>query len=193
MKYNVLAAMHNDPQITSLQQALLDNNPIDNIRTHVYPHQPWDKMWTFLIWYLWVDRCNVQYSSQEFNSQGILIYTWTSTLHIGMALWSHMKTSITNPQKLVCISHAFTMAWTPLFYSSNIEVCHFTKPPLFNRPHLFFYWTGPLGPSPCLRGSLHGELDPTLEMQMPNLEVEWIPHLAFRCTPDLQTNNLFFY
>jgi len=65
-KFNNLAARAGVPQILSLQTALIglySTSVLGDTNKFVYSHQPWDLMRSFLVWFIWIERCSKRYGN----------------------------------------------------------------------------------------------------------------------------------
>lgn len=109
--YHQLARRHNGTIFTSWQHALLGEYSVmhtgSTCAKHVYPGQPWDLLRGFIIWFIWLERCNLRFQKEQYSFERLLKKAWIATVQAGHAIWRSIHAACTEAEVLQVIEAAF--------------------------------------------------------------------------------------
>jgi hypothetical protein len=73
-----------------------EDDPADLQRYHTsgfsYRRQPLDILRSFLLYYLWSERCRKHFDGQ-YSLKRVLLQSWEATAEVGMATWKAIRSS----------------------------------------------------------------------------------------------------
>jgi hypothetical protein len=77
-----------------------------------YRRQPLDILRSFLLYYLWSERCRRHFDNQ-YSIKKVLLQAWEATAEVGMATWRAIRSfsSNRNQETQSSIEHAFRAEW----------------------------------------------------------------------------------
>jgi len=77
-----------------------------------YPRQPLDILRSFLLYYLWSERCRKHFDGLH-SLKRVLLQAWEDTTEVGMATWRAIRSSscTRNQDRHDCIEQAFRAEW----------------------------------------------------------------------------------
>jgi hypothetical protein len=93
-----------------------EDDPLDLQSYHTggfsYRRQPLDILRSFLLYFLWSERCRKHFDGQ-YSLRKILLQSWEATVEVGMATWKAIKSSSQdrNQVKQLDIEQAFKAEW----------------------------------------------------------------------------------
>jgi hypothetical protein len=102
-----------------------------------YRRQPLDILRSFLLYYLWSERCRRHFDGQySLNSlKKILLQSWEATAEVGMATWNAIKSSSQDrsQDKQLDIEQAFKAEWlhSRIFGEDKTTIAWRLLPPLY--------------------------------------------------------------
>jgi len=140
----------------------LDDDPQDLHCYHTggysYIRQPLDILRSFLVYYLWSERCH-RHFDDHYSMKRVLLQAWEATIEVGMATWKAIRTSSQNRDQNIQsrIEKAFKGEWLHLhiFGKGETGILWHLLPPLYF--HDFSNdWRGCCPPPPLSRGSPEG-------------------------------------
>ncbi len=76
------------------------------------PRQPLDILRSFLLYYLWSERCRKHFDGLH-SLKRVLLQAWEATTEVGMATWRAIRSSscTRNQDRHDCIEQAFRAEW----------------------------------------------------------------------------------
>ncbi len=99
-----------------------------------YPRQPLEILRSFVLYYLWSERCRKHFDDQ-YSLRKILLDAWVATVEVGMATWkairSHCQTK--DPDTQLSIELTFRKEWLHLniLGTDNATIRWHYLPPLY--------------------------------------------------------------
>jgi hypothetical protein len=99
-----------------------------------YQRQPLDILRSFLLYYLWSERCRRHFDGQ-YSLKKILLQSWEATAEVGMATWKAIKSSSQDrsQDKQLDIEQAFKAEWFHgrIFGEDETTIAWRSLPPLY--------------------------------------------------------------
>jgi hypothetical protein len=115
-----------------------EDNPPDLQHYHTdgfsYRHQPLDILRSFLLYYLWSERCHKHFDVQ-YSLKRVLLQSWEATAEVGMATGKAIKSSShdRSQDKQLDIEQAFRAEWLHgrIFEEGEAAISWRLLPPLY--------------------------------------------------------------
>ncbi len=115
-----------------------EDDPPDLQRYHAggftYNRQPLDILRSFLLYYLWSDRCRRHFDGQ-YTLKRVLLQSWEATTEVGMATWKAIRSSRhdRSQEKQLDIEQAFRAEWlhNHIFGEGEAAISWRLLPPLY--------------------------------------------------------------
>jgi hypothetical protein len=115
-----------------------DDDPPDLHYYHTggfsYRRQPLDILRSFLLFYLWSERCRRHFDDQ-YSLRRVLFQAWEATAEVGMASWKVIRSSSQSRDQNIqsCIEKAFKVEWLHghIFGEGGSAISWHLLPPLY--------------------------------------------------------------
>jgi hypothetical protein len=115
-----------------------EDNPPDLQRYHTGGfscwRQPLDILRSFLLYYLWSERCRKHFEGQ-YSLKRVLLQSWEATAEVGMATWKAIRSSSQDrsQDKQLDIEQAFKAEWLygQIFGEGEAAISWHLLPPLY--------------------------------------------------------------
>ncbi len=99
-----------------------------------YRRQPLNILRSFLLYYLWSERCRKHFDSQ-YSLKRVLLQSWEATTKVGMATWKAIRSSSQNrkQERQISIEQAFRAEWLHghIFGEGEATISWRLLPPLY--------------------------------------------------------------
>ncbi len=99
-----------------------------------YRRQPLDILRSFLLFYLWSERCRRHFDDQ-YSLKRVLLQAWEATAKVGMASWKAIRSSSQSRDQNIqsCIEKAFKAEWLHghIFGEGGSAISWHLLPPLY--------------------------------------------------------------
>jgi hypothetical protein len=99
-----------------------------------YRRQPLDILRSFLLYYLWSERCRKHFDGQ-YSLKRVLLQSWEATAEVGMATWKAIRSSRQDrsQDKQLDIERAFRAKWFHghIFGEGEAAISWHLLPPLY--------------------------------------------------------------
>jgi hypothetical protein len=99
-----------------------------------YRRQPLDILRSFLLFYLWSERCRRHFDN-HYSLKRVLLQTWEATAEVGMASWKAIRSSSQSRDQNIhsCIEKAFKAEWLHghIFGEGGSAILWHLLPPLY--------------------------------------------------------------